>query len=253
MRIDILTLFPEMFEGPFGASIIHRAREAGRVEIAITNIRDFAPDKYRKVDDAPFGGGPGMVMMCQPLFDAVEHVQALASPPGKVILMSPQGRPLTQAVAGELARRERIVLVAGRYEGFDERIRVALADDEISLGDFVLSGGEIPAMAVVDAVVRLLPGVLGSDESSVEESFSTGLLEYPQYTRPREFRGMAVPDVLVNGHHAMIETWRREQAEHRTQKRRPDLWRRHQEQEPADGEDRRFGASDAAGERGETS
>jgi len=183
------------------------------------------------------------------VFDAVEHVQSLASPPGEVILMSPQGRPLSQAVAGELARRERIVLVAGRYEGFDERIRVALADDEISLGDFVLSGGEIPAMAVVDAVVRLLPGALGCDASADAESFSAGLLEYPQYTRPRDFRGMVVPDVLVNGHHAMIEAWRHEQALRRTRQRRPDLYREHQRTvEPPDGDDRRRPASDAADE-----
>ena len=227
MRIDILTLFPEMFDGPLGMSIIQRAREAGVVEIVVTNLRDFATDAYRKVDDAPFGGGPGMVMMCQPLFDAVEHLQGEADRPGRVILMSPQGRPFAQPTARELAGLDRIILVAGRYEGFDERVRQGLADDEISLGDFVLSGGEIPAMAVTDAVVRLLPGALGSEASLDEESFAGGLLEYPQYTRPRSFRGMDVPDVLLSGNHAHIEAWRAEQAALRTQQRRPDLWADH--------------------------
>ena len=224
MRIDILTLFPEMFDVPLATSIIGRARQAGIVEVATTNIRDFAEDKYRKVDDAPFGGGPGMVMLCQPIFDAVEHVRAMAGPPGRIVLMSPQGRLFTQTVARELAARQRLILVAGRYEGFDERIRTGLADEEISLGDFVLSGGEISAMAVVDAVVRLLPGVLGSSESLAEESFADGLLEYPQYTRPREFRGMSVPEILLNGHHSRILAWRTEQARSRTRQRRPDLW-----------------------------
>lgn len=229
MRIDVLTLFPEMFDGVFGASIVKRACEAGVVDVAVTNIRDFAPDKYRKVDDAPFGGGPGMVMMCQPVFDAVEHVRAQAAPAGEVVLMSPQGRSLTHDVAAELAGRDRLILVAGHYEGFDERIRTHLADDEISLGDFVLSGGEIAAMAVVDAVVRLLPGALGSDESTHEESFAAGLLEYPQYTRPRDYRGYGVPEILLNGDHAKIAAWRHEQAEQRTRQRRPDLWRRYQQ------------------------
>ncbi len=224
MRIDVLTLFPEMFAGPFGLSIIQRAQDAGVVDIKVTNLRDFAANSYRKVDDAPFGGGPGMVLMCQPLFDAVEHLQSEGDTPGEVILMSPQGRPFNQAVARELTGRERIILVAGRYEGFDERVRMALADDEISLGDFVLSGGEIPAMAVVDAITRLLPGALGSEASLDEESFADGLLEYPQYTRPRVFRQMAAPDVLLSGNHADIEAWRAEQSRLRTQQRRPDLW-----------------------------
>ncbi|MFW6155084.1 MAG: tRNA (guanosine(37)-N1)-methyltransferase TrmD [Planctomycetota bacterium] len=230
MRIDILTLFPEMFDGPLGMSIIQRAREAGVVEIVLTNLRDFATDAYRKVDDAPFGGGPGMVMMCRPLYDAVEHLQGQADRPGRVILMSPQGRPFTQRIARDLADLERIILVAGRYEGFDERVRRGLADDEISLGDFVLSGGEIPAMAVTDAVVRLLPGALGSEASLDEESFAAGLLEYPQYTRPRSFRGMDVPDVLLSGNHAQIEAWRAEQAALRTRQRRPDLWAEHNDE-----------------------
>ena len=225
MRVDILTLFPQMFDGPLSAGIVQRARDAGLVDIVVTDIRDFARNKYRTVDDAPFGGGAGMVMMCQTVFDCVEHVRGLCDSPGQVVLMSPQGRPLTQAVARDLSRQERLILVAGRYEGFDERIRSALADDEISLGDFVLSGGEIPALAVVDAVVRLLPGALGSAESLDEESFSDGLLEYPQYTRPREFRGMGVPEVLLGGDHAKIAAWRDEQARLRTRSRRPDLWK----------------------------
>ena len=227
MRIDILTLFPEMFPAVLATSIIGRAAAAGVVEIHVTNIRDFTRDKYRKVDDAPFGGGPGMVMLCQPVFDAVEAVRAQAPEPGVVALLTPQGRRLDQELVQELARLPRLVLVAGHYEGFDERIRLGLADVEISIGDFVLSGGEIPALAVVDAVVRLLPGAVGSAESVVEESFSAGLLEYPQYTRPREFRGMSVPDVLIGGDHAEIAAWRARMAEERTQLRRPDLWQAH--------------------------
>jgi tRNA (guanine37-N1)-methyltransferase len=232
MRIDILTLFPEMFDGPLSASIVQRAREAGIVELVLTNLRDFARDKYRKVDDAPFGGGAGMVMMCQPVFDAVEALRSLVQPAGRIILMSPQGRPLRQEIARELAAWPRLILVAGHYEGFDERIRQGLADDEISLGDFVLSGGEIAAMALVDAVVRLLPGALGSAESLAEESFGQGLLEYPQYTRPRVFRELAVPEVLLNGDHAKIARWRHEQACQRTQQRRPDLWQAWRKEHP---------------------
>lgn len=232
LRIDILTLFPEMFAGVLGASIVKRAADAGVVEIAVTNIRDFTHDRYRKVDDAPFGGGPGMVMMCPPVFEAVEHVRAQAQPPGRLVLMSPQGRPFTQAVAHELAALERLILLAGHYEGFDERIRTGLADDEISLGDFVLSGGEIAAMAVADAVVRLLPGALGSDQSVHEESFAHGLLEYPQYTRPREFRGLGVPEILLGGDHGRIDAWRHEQALLRTRQRRPDLWERYRQEHP---------------------
>jgi tRNA (guanine37-N1)-methyltransferase len=227
MRIDIVTLFPEMFEPVLKTSIVGRAISAGVVEAHLTNIRDFAKDRYRKVDDAPFGGGPGMVMMCQPVFDAVEAVRAAAQPSGLVALMTPQGRPLNQKRVEELSRQERLILVAGHYEGFDERIRLGLADCEISLGDFVLSGGEIAAMAVLDAVVRLLPGSLGEPESIREESFSMGLLEYPQYTRPREYRGMGVPEVLLGGDHARIASWRLQQAQERTQLRRPDLWERH--------------------------
>ncbi|MCD4700104.1 MAG: tRNA (guanosine(37)-N1)-methyltransferase TrmD [Phycisphaerae bacterium] len=231
MRIDILTLFPEMFETVLNTSIVGRAIAAGIVEVKLTNIRDFATDSYRKVDDAPFGGGPGMVMMCGPVFDAVEAVRAQADPTGVVALLSPQGRRLDQEMVVELAGLERLILLAGHYEGFDERIREELADVEISIGDFVLSGGEIPAMSVVDAVVRLLPGALGGSESTTEESFSMGLLEYPQYTRPREFRGMDVPEVLLNGDHAKIEAWRVEQSGRRTRRRRPDLWEKYKKKE----------------------
>jgi len=230
MRFDILTLFPEMFGPMLTTSIVGRAIENGLVEVHLTNIRDFARDRYRKVDDAPFGGGPGMVMMCQPVFDAVEAVRAQASHPGRVVLLSPQGRRLEQSLVVELAGQERLILVAGHYEGFDERIRQGLADVEISLGDFVLSGGEIPAMAVVDAVVRLLPGAVGKPQSVREESFSMGLLEYPQYTRPREFRGMRVPEVLLSGDHARIAAWRAQQAAEKTRLRRPDLWEKYRKE-----------------------
>ena len=232
LRIDILTLFVEMFDGFLSTSIVGRAVQRGLVDVQRTNIRDFARDNYGSVDDAPFGGGPGMVLMCQPVFDAVEHVRTQADPPGKVVMLTPQGRPLTQRIVRELGEQGRLILLAGHYEGFDERIRSGLADEEISLGDFVLSGGEIAAMALVDAVVRLLPGALGKDESAHEESFSMGLLEYPQYTRPREFRGMTVPDVLLSGDHAKIAAWRLEQARQRTMLKRPDLWelwRKHNE------------------------
>ena len=225
-RIDILTLFPEMFDGFLGASIVGRAVRNGLVEVARTNIRDFATDSYGSVDDAPFGGGVGMVLMCQPVFDAVESLRR-SPPPGTVVLLTPQGRPLDQKLAVELAGRDRLILVCGHYEGFDERIRLGLADMEVSVGDFVLSGGEVAAMAVIDSVVRLLPGALGKDESTQDESFSEGLLEYPQYTRPRTFRAMDVPDVLLSGDHARIAKWRQEQAELRTMQRRPDLWEKY--------------------------
>jgi len=231
IRIDILTLFVELFDGFVATSIVGRAIRKGLVAVERTNIRDFALDSYGSVDDAPFGGGPGMVLMCQPVFAAVEHVRQQAQPPGKVILMTPQGRPIDQPLVNELAKEQRLILVAGHYEGFDERIR-GLADLEVSLGDFVLSGGEIPAMALIDAIVRLQPGALGKDESSHDESFSGGLLEYPQYTRPREFREMGVPEVLLNGNHAEIQKWRVEQAKLRTMQRRPDLWQKYKQSHP---------------------
>ena len=236
MRIDILTLFPEMFDGFRQASIVGRAIRRGLVDIHTTNFRDFAVDAYGSVDDAPFGGGPGMVLMCQPIFEAVESLRQEA-PAGKVILLSPQGQPMDQQTAEKLRDEPRLIFVAGHYEGFDERIRLGLADMELSLGDFVLSGGEIAAMAVIDAVVRLLPGALGKEASLAEESFSHGLLEYPQYTRPRVYRGMDVPAVLVGGDHAAIARWREEQSQLRTMQRRPDLWKKHQALHQPDGPD----------------
>ena len=223
MRIDILTLFPEMFASPFDYSILKRAREKGIVEIVLSNIRDFAIDNYNRVDDKPYGGGPGMVMMPQPLFDCVEHIQRQAAGPGRIILLTPQGKKLDQQKAVQLSKEERLLLIAGRYEGFDERIRTGLDAEQISIGDYVLSGGELAAMVLVDAVVRLLPGVLGDEDSAGDDSFSNGLLEYPQYTRPEEFRGMKVPEVLLSGDHAKIAQWRKEQSIERTKRHRPDL------------------------------
>jgi len=223
MRIDILTLFPEMFESPLNHSILKRARDKGVVNIVFTNIRDFAPDKYRKVDDAPYGGGPGMVMMCAPVFDCFEYVEKLSPEKGRVILLTPQGQKFNQQKAVELSKENRLVLISGRYEGFDERIRIGLNAEQISIGDYVLSGGELAAMVVIDAVVRLLTGSLGDENSPKEESFSEGLLEYPQYTRPEVFRDMKVPDILLSGDHKKIAQWRKEQALERTKSWRPDL------------------------------
>src|ERR1051325_11004490 len=220
MKIDVLTLFPGMFAGPLDESIIKRAREAGLLELQVHNLRDYAHDRHRTVDDRPFGGGPGMLLKPEPIFEAVDK---LAGEKTRVILLSPAGRPFNQAIARELAQLPDLLLVSGHYEGFDERVREQLADDEISIGDYVLTNGSLPAMVVVDAVTRLLPGVLGDDESSHEESFSHGLLEYPHYTRPAEFRGMKVPEILLSGHHAEIAKWRAEQAAQRTKERRPDL------------------------------
>ena len=220
MKIDVLTLFPGMFPGPLDESIIKRACESGRLRLGIRDLRDYTHDRHRKVDDRPFGGGPGMLMKPEPLFEAVE---ALRGEKTRVILTGPAGRPFRQEIAQELAGEEHLLLVCGSYEGFDERVRECLADDELSIGDYVLTNGALPAMVIIDAVTRLLPGVLGDDESSVDESFSDGLLEYPQYTRPAEFRGMSVPEVLLSGDHAAIERWRREQARMRTGQRRPDL------------------------------
>jgi tRNA (guanine37-N1)-methyltransferase len=220
MKIDVLTLFPGMFPGPLDESIIKRACESGRLRLGIRDLRDYTHDSHRKVDDRPFGGGPGMLMKPEPLFEAVE---ALRGEKTRVILTSPAGRPFRQEIAQELAGEDHLLLVCGSYEGFDERVRECLADDELSIGDYVLTNGALPAMVIIDAVTRLLPGVLGDDESSVDESFSDGLLEYPQYTRPAEFRGMSVPEVLLSGDHAAIERWRREQARMRTGQRRPDL------------------------------
>ena len=223
MRIDVLTLFPEMFESPLSQSILKRAQETGIVDIVLTNIRDFATDNYRKVDDKPYGGGPGMVMMPGPVFDCFERVEKLSPEKGRVILLTPQGQKFNQAKAAELSAENRLILIAGKYEGFDERIRTGLGAEQISIGDYVLSGGELAAMIIIDAVVRLLTGALGDEDSAQNDSFSEGLLEYPQYTRPEVFRGMKVPDILLSGDHGKIAEWRRRQALERTKKWRPDL------------------------------
>jgi len=223
MRIDVLTLFPEMFESPLSHSILKRAQEAGIVDIVLTNIRDFATDNYRKVDDKPYGGGPGMVMMPGPVFDCFEYVGKLSPEKGRVILLTPQGQKFNQAKATELSAENRLILIAGKYEGFDERIRTGLGAEQISIGDYVLSGGELAVTIIIDAVVRLLAGALGDEDSPKDDSFSEGLLEYPQYTRPEVFRGMKVPDILLSGDHGKIAEWRRRQAIERTKKWRPDL------------------------------
>lgn len=222
LRFDVITLFPDAFRSVLDASILGRALREGRAEVVLTNLRDFALDERGTVDDKPFGGGPGMVLMCEPAFRAVEAVRALDPRPGQVVLLTPQGERFTQSRARQFAAADRLILVCGHYEGFDERIRT-LADLELSIGDYVLSGGELPALVVIDAVTRLLPGALGAEDGAHEESFETGLLEYPQYTRPREFRGMAVPEVLLSGNHAEIARWRAEQARKRTRERRADL------------------------------
>lgn len=221
MRIDIFTIFPELFNGPFDASIIKRARERGLVEVWAHNIRDYATDKHQLTDDAPYGGGGGMVMKPEPIFAAVEAVRGEEICP--VILLTPQGRVFTQAAAQELAALPRFMLICGRYEGVDERVREYLATDELSIGDYVLSGGEPAALVVVDAVVRLLPGALGYEHSAAMDSHATGVLEGPHYTRPPVFRDWPVPEVLISGHHAKIDAWRRQQALLRTLARRPDL------------------------------
>jgi tRNA (guanine37-N1)-methyltransferase len=230
MRIDILTLFPDVFESPLSCSILKRAQDNGLVEIALADIRDFATDNYRKVDDKPYGGGAGMVMMPGPVFDCFEHVRKLSVEKGRVILLTPQGQKFDQARAFELAAEKRLILITGKYEGFDERIRTGLGAEQISIGDYVLSGGELAAMVIVDAVVRLLAGALGDEDSAKDDSFSEGLLEYPQYTRPEVFRGMKVPDILLSGDHAKIAEWRRQQSLERTKKWRPDLLRENDEE-----------------------
>lgn len=236
MNIDVLTLFPAMFEGVFTSSILGKAREKGIVNLSTVNFRDFAGNKHNTVDDYPYGGGGGMVLKPDPIFAAVESLPGVlsggpdtAGEPAstrakpRVILMCPQGETFTQRKAEELSREEHLIFICGHYEGYDERIREYLVTDELSIGDYVLTGGELPAMVVIDSVVRLLPGVLGNEQSAVTDSFSTGLLEYPHYTRPVEFRGWTVPDVLISGHHANITEWRRLQSLYRTFKRRPEL------------------------------
>lgn len=221
MRIDILTLFPEMFTGVLGSSILKRAQESGQLSVGRVNIRDFSNNKHRTVDDYPFGGGPGMVLKVEPVISAVESV---AGNP-HLILMTPQGRPLLQERVRELSEREHLLIICGHYEGIDERVRLLLQPEEISIGDYILTGGELPAMVLVDAVTRMLPGVLGESAGGEDESFYQGLLEYPQYTRPQEFRGLGVPEVLLSGHHENVARWRREQAVRRTRERRPELLR----------------------------
>ncbi len=226
MRIDVLTLFPEVLQPYLAASILGRAQDAGHVSFHLHQLRDYTDDqRHFTVDDRPFGGGAGMVLMCQPICNAVEAIEAMDSRTALRILMTPQGRPFNQPAAARFAGAERLLLICGHYEGYDERIVEILRPIEVSLGDFVLTGGEVAALAVIDSVVRLLPGVLGNDGATQDESFQGSELEYPQYTRPREYRGHAVPEVLLSGNHAAIDAWRRQQSEHRTRQRRPDLAR----------------------------
>ena len=222
MRIDVITIFPEMIEAVLGFSILKRAREAGLVEIHVHNLRDYAPGVHRSTDETPYGGGAGMVMRPGPLFDAVESLPSVSDT--RRVLMTPQGKTFDQATAQDFSRCPHLVLLCGHYEGFDERVRQHLATDEVSVGDYVLTGGELPALIIIDAVTRLQSGVLGSAESAEDDTFSEGLLEYPHYTRPPEYRGWRVPDVLLSGHHAEIAKWRRKEQFRRTQERRPDLW-----------------------------
>jgi len=232
MQIDILTLFPGMFKGVFEESIIKRAQAANKIKINLYNLRDWSSDKHKKVDDKPFGGGPGMVICCQPVFDAVKELVANASKKRntqyarrntKVILLTPQGKQLSQKLAQKLSRNKHLILICGHYEGVDDRVRKELVDEEISIGDYVLTGGEIPAMVLVDTVIRLVPGVLGHKDSIKQESFSGNLLEYPQYTRPAVYKGLRVPHVLLSGDHNKIQQWRKKQAKKITCQKRPDL------------------------------
>lgn len=220
MKIDVITIFPEMLDGFLRASMMKRAAEKGAIELRTINLREFTTDKHQTTDDRPFGGGPGMVMKPEPIFAAVESVR---TPESRVILMCPQGRVFQQSVARELTAAKHLIFICGHYEGVDERVREALVTDEISIGDYVLTNGVLPAAVVIDSVVRLLPGVLGGEGAAEQESFSEAALEYPQYTRPSEFRGMAVPEVLLNGNHGDIARWRAEQSRQRTEERRPDL------------------------------
>ncbi len=224
MRFDVLTLFPELFSSYLGQSILKLAIQRGLVDVRTHNFRDFATGKHKQVDDKPFGGGPGMLLMCPPVFDCVESVVAADDRPAKLVMMSPQGRTLDQPLVEELAQEERLILLCGRYEGFDDRIREGLQPMEVSAGDFICNGGEVPAMLLIDTVIRLLPGVLGDETSSRYDSFSNaGLLEHPQYTRPREFRDMTVPEILLSGNHEAIAKWQHEQSLKRTAERRSDL------------------------------
>lgn len=223
MNIDILTLFPEMFDGVLNSSILKRAVDKNKFQYNLVNFRDYTTNKHQKVDDYPYGGGAGMVLSPQPIFDAVNALKEKKNGKPRVILMCPQGQPYNQRKAEELALEDHLIFICGHYEGYDERIREHLVTDEISIGDYVLTGGELGAMVVIDSIVRLLPDVLGNKDSAPQDSFSTGLLEHPHYTRPASFRGMNVPDILLSGDHAKIETWRRQESLNRTYKRRPEL------------------------------
>jgi tRNA (guanine37-N1)-methyltransferase len=225
MQADIITIFPAMVEAALAEGVIGRARERGLIEIRAWDLRSFTTDRHRSVDDVPYGGGPGMVMKPEPIFRAVEAIAGERGKPDAVVLMTPQGRMFNHAEAVRLSGLERIVMICGRYEGVDERVAQALVTDELSIGDYVLTGGELPALVVMDAVARLCPGVVGDEASVAADSFVQGMLDHPHYTRPAEFRGMSVPDVLVSGHHAQIERWRRMERERRTHERRPDLLR----------------------------
>jgi tRNA (guanine37-N1)-methyltransferase len=223
MKIDIVTIFPEMVRGPLKEGIVGRAIDRGLLDVRVHDLRDHTTDRHRVVDDVPFGGGPGMVLKPEPLFAAVERITAERGTPDAVILTSPDGERLTHAVAARLSTQQHIVVLCGRYEGVDERVRAALATETLSIGDYVLSGGELPALVIADAVARFVPGVVGDEESVARDTFARGLLDYPQYTRPAEFRGLTVPPVLLSGHHAEIEKWRRREAIRRTLERRPEL------------------------------
>ncbi|MCY8917203.1 tRNA (guanosine(37)-N1)-methyltransferase TrmD [Bacillus atrophaeus] len=223
MKIDFLTLFPDMFEGVLGSSILQKAQEKNAVEFDVVNFRAFSDNKHKTVDDYPYGGGAGMVLKPQPVFDAVEELTAKSKASPRIILVCPQGERFNQKKAEELAEEEHLMFICGHYEGYDERIREHLVIDEISIGDFVLTGGELPAMMIADSVVRLLPGVLGKEESHLEDSFSTGLLEHPHYTRPADYNGLKVPEILLSGNHAKIKEWRKKESVKRTFLRRPDL------------------------------
>lgn len=222
MRVDVVTIFPDMFEAPMSASMIGIAREKALLDLHVHDLRDYTHDRHRTTDDYPYGGGPGMVMKPEPIFEALDAITPMTAEKPFIIFLSPGGRPFTQDLAAELSKRERLLFVCGRYEGFDQRA-LDLADLELSIGDFVLTGGELPAMVVIDAVTRLVPGVLGDEESAADESFSAGLLEYPHYTRPSEFRGAEVPEILRSGDHGRIACWRREQAIRKTAQVRPDM------------------------------
>jgi len=223
VRFDLVTIFPRLCDGPLGAGILRRAIERGLVDVRVHDLRDHTTDRHRSVDDVPYGGGPGMVFRPEPLFAAVDAIRAQGSEPDAVILTSPQGKTFTQAEAARLAGMRHVVLLCGRYEGVDDRVRSGLATEELSIGDYVLSGGELPALVMIDAVVRLLPGAVGDEESVDADSFTRGLLDFPVFTRPAEFRAMAVPDVLMSGHHAEIRRWRKREALRRTLASRPEL------------------------------